>query len=91
MSLNENLQRAKRQRNGEFYTQLPDIENELRHYSRHFRGKVVYCNCDDPRVSKFFQYFSYNFDRFGLKKLSAPTTWSRTASAAHGLSHRATA
>ena len=69
MSLNKNLQRAKRQRNDEFYTQLPDIENERRHYSRHFRGKVVYCNCDDPRVSKFFHYFSYNLDRLGLKKL----------------------
>ena len=69
MSLNENLRTAKRQKNDEFYTQLPDIENELRHYSRHFRGKVVYCNCDDPRVSNFFHYFSYNFDHLGLKKL----------------------
>ena len=69
MSLNENLRKARRQRNDEFYTQLPDIENELRHYSRHFRGKVVYCNCDDPRVSNFFHYFSYNFERLGLKKL----------------------
>ena len=48
---------------------FPDIENELRHYSRHFRGKVVYCNCDDPRVSNFFHYFSYNFDHLGLEKL----------------------
>ena len=69
MSLNENLRRARRKRNDEFYTQLPDIEKELRHYSGHFRGKVVYCNCDDPRVSKFFHYFSYNFERLGLKKL----------------------
>ena len=69
MSLNENLQRAKRQRNDEFYTQLSDIENELRHYTGHFAGKVVYCNCDDPRISNFFHYFSYNFERLGLKKL----------------------
>ena len=69
MSLNENLQKAKRQKNDEFYTQLSDIENELRHYTGHFRGKVVYCNCDDPRVSNFFHYFSYNFERLGLKKL----------------------
>ena len=53
MSLNENLRRAKRQRNDEFYTQRSDIENELRHYTGHFAGKVVYCNCDDPRVSNF--------------------------------------
>ena len=69
MSLNENLRNAKRQKNDEFYTQLPDIENELRHYSRHFRGKAVYCNCDDPRDSNFFHYFSYNFERLGLKEL----------------------
>ena len=69
MSLNENLRKAKRQKNDEFYTQLSDIENELRHYTGHFRDKSVYCNCDDPRVSNFFHYFSYNFDRLGLKKL----------------------
>ena len=69
MSLNENLRKAKRQKNDEFYTQLSDIENQLRHYTGHFLGKVVYCNCDDPRVSNFFHYFSYNFERLGLKKL----------------------
>ena len=69
MSLNENLRRARREKNDEFYTQLPDIENELRHYTRHFRGKVVYCNCDDPRISAFFHYFSYRFERLGLKRL----------------------
>ena len=69
MSLNKSLRRARRRKNDEFYTQLSDIEAELRHYARHFRGKVVYCNCDDPRVSKFFHYFSYNFERLGLKKL----------------------
>ncbi|MXZ42755.1 MAG: modification methylase [Caldilineaceae bacterium SB0666_bin_21] len=69
MSLNENLHEARRQKNDDFYTQLSDIENELRHYTGHFRGKVVYCNCDDPRVSNFFHYFSYNFERLDLKKL----------------------
>ena len=69
MSLNENLRKAKRQKNDEFYTQRSDIENELRHYTGRFPGKVVYCNCDDPRVSNFFHYFSHNFERLGLKKL----------------------
>ena len=71
MSLNTSLSKAKQQKNDEFYTQLSDIENELRHYAGHFSGKVVYCNCDDPRISKFFHYFSYNFERLGLKKLIA--------------------
>jgi hypothetical protein len=53
----------------EFYTRLSDIENELQHYKPHFEGKVVYCNCDDPRVSNFFHYFSHNFEHLGLKKL----------------------
>ena len=66
---NSSLHAAKREQNNEFYTQLADIENELKHYTEHFRGKVVYCNCDDPRVSNFFHYFSFNFERLGLKKL----------------------
>ena len=70
-SLNNNLQTAKKSKKDEFYTQLSDIEKELRHYKDHFRGKVVYCNCDDPRVSNFFHYFSYNFEQLGLKKLIA--------------------
>lgn len=49
MSNNSNLHKAKKAKNDEFYTQLSDIENELRHYRDHFKGKVVYCNCDDPR------------------------------------------
>jgi len=65
----QRLSRAKAAKKDEFYTQLPDIERELRHYREHFRGKVVYCNCDDPRVSNFFKYFSYNFERLGLKRL----------------------
>ena len=68
-SLNKNLHKAKTGKNDEFYTQLSDIEKELRHYKEHFKGKVVFCNCDDPRVSNFFHYFSYNFENLGLKKL----------------------
>ena len=71
MAKNRNLHAANRAKKDEFYTQLADIENELRHYSAHFRGKVVYCNCDDPRVSNFFRYFSLNFRVLGLKKLIA--------------------
>ena len=67
--LNRSFSQAKKAREDEFYTQLPDIERELRHYKKHFKGKVVYCNCDDPRVSNFFHYFSYNFEKLGLKKL----------------------
>lgn len=62
---------AKVAKKDEFYTQLSDIEKELRHYRKHFKGKVVYLNCDDPRVSNFFHYFSHNFERLGLKKLIA--------------------
>lgn len=68
-SLNDNLRKAKAGKNDEFYTQLTDIERELRHYKDHFRGKTVFCNCDDPRVSNFFHYFSYQFETLGLKKL----------------------
>ena len=68
---NKNLRKSKCEKNDEFYTQLSDIENELCHYTEHFSGKVVYCNCDDPRVSNFFHYFLYNFERLGLKKLIA--------------------
>ena len=66
---NANLMAAKRGKKDEFYTQLGDIENELRHYKDHFSGKTVYCNCDDPHVSNFFHYFSHNFEYLGLKKL----------------------
>lgn len=63
------LNEAKRAKKDEFYTQLSDISNELKNYRKHFKDKVVYCNCDDPRVSNFFQYFALNFEKFGLKKL----------------------
>ena len=66
---NKNLHKANKSKNDEFYTQLSDIEKELRHYKEHFKDKVVFCNCDDPRVSNFFHYFSYNFEQLGLKKL----------------------
>lgn len=65
------LTSAKKSKNDEFYTQLSDIERELKHYKKHFKNKVVFCNCDDPRVSNFFHYFSFNFEKLGLKKLIA--------------------
>ena len=68
---NNNLQQAKKDKKDEFYTQLVDIERELKHYKAHFKNKVVLCNCDDPRISNFFHYFSYNFEFLGLKKLIA--------------------
>lgn len=68
---NELLNKAIKHKKDEFYTQLPDIERELKHYKNHLKGKVVYCNCDDPRISNFFHYFSYNFEKLGLKKLIA--------------------
>ncbi len=68
---NNNLSQSKRAKKDEFYTQLCDIENELRHYKEHFRGKTVLCNCDDPYESNFFKYFALNFNSLGLKKLIA--------------------
>ena len=67
--MQDNLHKAKLNKKDEFYTQLSDIENELKHYKEQFENKVVFCNCDDPRISKFFHYFSYNFEHLGLKKL----------------------
>jgi len=67
----KNLHTAKQQKLDEFYTQLADIENELKHYKDQFRGKVVFCNCDDPKESNFVKYFSMNFEYLGLKKLIA--------------------
>ena len=69
MARNTALHAANRAKQDEFYTQLPDIENELKHYRKHFRGKTVYCNCDDPTISKFFFYFRQNFEKLGLKRL----------------------
>jgi hypothetical protein len=67
--LNRSLHAAKAMKQDEFYTQLSDIEKELRHYTEHFRNKTVLCNCDDPKVSNFFHYFSHNFEKLKLKKL----------------------
>lgn len=69
MAKNNNLHAAKTAKNDEFYTNLSDIEKELNNYKDFFNGKVVYCNCDDPRESNFFKFFSMNFERLGLKKL----------------------
>ena len=66
---NASLSNAKKAKNDEFYTQLSDIENELKHYKSHFAGKVVYCNCDDARKSNFFRFFQKKFNDYGLKKL----------------------
>lgn len=66
---NELLHDAKKSKSDEFYTQLSDIESELKYYKEHFRNKVVYCNCDDPRVSNFFKYFVIKFKELGLKRI----------------------
>ena len=68
---NKNLNSAKTARKDEFYTQLTDIEKEMRYYRKHFKDKTVFCNCDDPFESNFFKYFVLNFNRLGLKKLIA--------------------
>ena len=68
---NQNLNRARETSDDEFYTQLRDIEREVQHYKDHFHGKTVLCNCDDPRVSNFFDYFARNFEFLKLKKLTA--------------------
>lgn len=70
-SKSANLAAARAAKEDEFYTQVSDIERELLHYKKHFNGKVVYCNCDDPRVSGFVHYFSHNFEVLGLKGLIA--------------------
>lgn len=77
-AIHAGLTLAKKAKKDEFYTQLADIEQELRHYKHHFRDKVVYLNCDDPRVSNFFHYFSYNFEVLGLKKVIATCYKSQT-------------
>ena len=79
MSGNKSLHAANVAKNDEFYTELADIDKELRHYKHHFKNKTVYCNCDDPRVSNFFHYFSHNFETLGLKKLMATCYKSQAA------------
>ena len=69
MGANSNLHKAKEAKNDEFYTQLSDVEKELKHYKEHFKDKIVFCNCDDPEWSAFWKYFHLNFNHLGLKKL----------------------
>ena len=71
MAINRDLSSAKKNKKDEFYTQLADIEIEMKHYRKHFKDKVVFCNCDDPYESNFFKYFAMNFNYLGLKKLVA--------------------
>lgn len=68
---NRSLQASKTQKQDEFYTQITTVEEEVRHYRKHFRGKVVLCNCDDPFESNFFKYFALNFNKLGLRRLIA--------------------
>ena len=68
MTTNTNLYRAGNAKNDEFYTQFKDVSNELKHYTEHFKDKIVYCNCDDPTWSAFWKYFHLNFSALGLKK-----------------------
>lgn len=69
MVKNTNLHKAKNAKNDEFYTQLTDVAKELMHYKKHFKDKIVLCNCDDPMWSAFWKYFHLNFAELGLKKL----------------------
>lgn len=71
MSSNKNLHKASKAKDDEYYTQLCDIEEELVHYRKHFKDKIVFCNCDDPEWSNFWKYFELNFDFLQLKKLIA--------------------
>lgn len=67
----KSLTEAKRNKNDEFYTQITDIEKEMKHYTKHFKDKIIYLNCDDPTESNFWKFFSLNFKHLGLKKLIA--------------------
>ena len=68
---NSNLHDSSRNKQDEFYTNLQLIEDELKHYRAHFKGKCVLCNCDDPYESNFFKYFAMSFNSLGLKSLTA--------------------
>ena len=68
---NKNLSNARTAKNDELYTQITDIEKELKHYKHHFKDKTIFCNCDNPKQSNFWKYFHLNFNYFGLKKLIA--------------------
>lgn len=69
MAGNKSLKKAKDAKNDEFYTQIEDIEREMKHYRDHFKDKTIFCNCDDPEYSNFWRYFQLNFYELGLKKL----------------------
>ena len=71
ISGNQTFHAARRNRRDEFYTRLTDIEKELKHYKEqnHFKNKVVFCNCDDPTQSDFWEYFMLNYDNLGIKKI----------------------
>lgn len=76
---NSKLHSAKRNKRDEFYTQIEDIERELTHYRKLFKGKIIYCNCDDPYISSFSEYFTKNFEYLGIKKLITTCYKSNTA------------
>lgn len=80
---NKTLSSATRAKKDEYYTQLTDIEKELKHYRKHFKGKTVLCNCDDPFESNFFKYFVLNFNRLKLKKLIATCYGTSTVAGTH--------
>lgn len=69
MANNKHMRKAKQQKKDEFFTQISDIERELKHYKKHFKDKIIFCNCDDPLYSNFWKYFQLNFYVFGIKKL----------------------
>lgn len=71
MVKNKNLNDSKKRKNDEFYTLLTDIKAEIQHYKKRFRGKVIYCNCDNPEFSNFWKYFKIHFREFGIRKLIA--------------------
>lgn len=66
---NDSFKQAKQKKQDEFYTQIKDVEAELRYYKSHFKNKTIFCNCDDPESSNFWKYFELNFSHLGLKKL----------------------
>lgn len=68
-SSNNNLHNARDVKNDEFYTRFDDIQAELNFYKDQLKGKVIYCNCDDPSESAFTDFFKLNFDYLGIKKL----------------------
>ena len=84
MAKNDNLHKAKDAKNDEFYTRIEDVAEELRHYKKHFAGKVVFCNCDDPTWSAFWRYFHLNFAELGLKKLISTQDYGKIEAAKSG-------